>query len=273
MNYRQWVLVPGFVAVLTALTCTPVVRADAMVTITKVGNPTWNVTDIHLFTAPAEPFTPVAVNTANGILSPHFSIVNGVVVPNPPDPGPYTNELAIGLANQGISDQSVFTPQDLAGTPRGIWLTYMLVPGSGSPTGSSPDFSSGPIIPESTFPITASEIVLRNGVHFDSSFLSTKSLSTLGFSVNGSSHRPQLIENDLPTADNPLGLTVNQLPGHYETDVQLRDAQGNGYNLVVPFDVVAPEPSTLVLLSLGGMALVGWRKWRRSVPRRSVTGG
>ena len=79
----------------------------------KVGNPTWNVTDIHLFTAPAEPFTPVAREHRQRDPAPHFSIVNGVVVPTP-HPGPYTNQLLIGLANQGISDRSVFSPQNLA---------------------------------------------------------------------------------------------------------------------------------------------------------------
>jgi hypothetical protein len=237
-------------------------RAD-VITITKVGNPTWQPVDVHLFTAPAEPFGTVGFATADAILFPHFFInSSGVVVPVPPDPGPYTNELATGLARNGFSDRSVFAPQDLAGKPNGIWLTYMLVPGPGSPTGKSPDYASGPIIPEALFPIVGTEEVLRNGVHFDSGTVTTRALSTLGFIVDGSSHRPQLIENDLPTADNPLGLTADQLGGHYQTTMSLRDAQGNGFNIVAQFDVV-PEPSTFALLALGGGALAGWRRWRK----------
>ncbi len=265
MRSRQW-RVPGFafVAVLGALVWAPLVRADAIVTITKVGNPTWAVTDIHLFTAPAEPFGTVGFATANAILAPHFFINgSGVVVPVPPDPGPYTNEIATGLARLGIPDRSTFSPQNLAGTPNGIWLAYMLVPGPGSPTGSSPDYTNGPIIPEAAFPIVATEEVLRNGSHFDSGSVTTRALSTLGFTVDGSSHRPQLVENDLPTADNPLGLQVSDLGGQYQIDITLRDAQGNGYNIVAPFSVV-PEPSTFALLSLGGLALAGWRRWKRS---------
>jgi hypothetical protein len=264
MRSRQWG-VPGFafVAVLGALAWAPSARADSIITITKVGNPTWTVTDIHLFSAPTEPLGTVGTGTANAILSPHFSIVSGVVVPNPPDPGPYNNEIATGLARLGITGQSNFTIQNLAGTPNGIWLAYMLVPGPGSPTGSSPDFASGPIIPESTFPIVTTQLVLRNGVHFDSGLLTTQALSTLGFTVAGSSHRPQLATTDLLTADNPLGLTPSQLLGHYEEDLTLRDAQGNGYNIVATFDVTSvPEPSSLALLTLGGVALLGWRRWK-----------
>lgn len=262
MRSRQWWVLGS--AIVAALAWAPVVRADAMATITQVGNPTWTVTDIHLFSAPAEPFGTVAVGTANAILSPHFTINgSGVIVPNPPDPGPYNTEIASGLARLGIPSRSTFTPQDLAGTPNGIWLAYMLVPGPGSPTGSSPDYASGPIIPEATLPIVATEEVLRDGTHFDSGGAITRALSTLGFTVDGSSHRPQILENDLLTADNPLGLTPNELTGHYQIDVALRDAQGNGYNIVVPFDVTVPEPSSLALLSLGGLVLAGWRRWRR----------
>jgi hypothetical protein len=257
---RKYLLATAGALLLAPLAPAPV-RADTIVTITKVGNPTWAVTDIHLFSAPAEPFSSVGVGTAGAILAPHFRISGNTVIPNPPDPGPYTNQIASGLARLGIPDRSTFSPGQLAGTPNGVWLAYMLVPGPGSPTGSSPDYTSGPIIPEGTFPIVATEEVLRNGFHFDSGVVTTRPLSTLGFTVDGSSHRPQLIENDLLTADNPLGLTADQLGGHYQINLALRDAQGNGYNLVAPFDVV-PEPSSLALLSVGGLALAGWRRWK-----------
>jgi hypothetical protein len=81
-------------------------RAD-VITITKVGNPTWQPVDLHLFTAPAEPFATVGFATADAILAPHFFInSSGAIVPVPPDPGPYTNELAAGLARNGFHDQS-----------------------------------------------------------------------------------------------------------------------------------------------------------------------
>src|SRR5690348_16106727 len=96
---------PAGAALLLALLAHAPARADAIVTITKIGNPTWQPVDIHLFSVPTEPLGTVGTASANAILAPHFFVNgSGVVVPVPGDPGPYTNELATSLARLGISD-------------------------------------------------------------------------------------------------------------------------------------------------------------------------
>src|SRR5262249_10604645 len=97
-------------ALLTALALTPAVRADVVLTITPVGNPTWQPTDFHMFTAPGEPLTPVGLGTASSILPPpnHIFTTGGVIIPGTPHAGPYGQELANGLANLGISDSRHF---------------------------------------------------------------------------------------------------------------------------------------------------------------------
>jgi len=259
-------LVAAAGALLLALAAVAPGRADPIVTLTRVGNPTWAPVDFHLFTAPGQPFGTTGVATASAVLAPHFRISGGIVIPVPPDPGPYTNELATSLARLGIPDTSTFRPADIAGTPNSVWLAYMFVPSPGT-TGSSPDFASGPIIPESLFPIVATIEALRNGSHFDTTVIRTRKLADLPvtppFNVDGSSHRPQLLAEDLVGADNPLGLTEADVAGQFEFVGHIRDAQGNGFDFVIPFEVV-PEPSSLALLGLGGLALAGWRRWRKA---------
>jgi hypothetical protein len=52
----------------------------------------------------------------------------------------------------------------VAGAPIGT----AAVPGANSPTGSSPDFSTGPIIPNAVFPLTINGGTYTNGVLNDS---------------------------------------------------------------------------------------------------------
>jgi len=247
--------------------------ADVIVSVTQVGTPNWRPTDFHLFTAPAEPLATTGVNTVQSIIPQPFHVVTpgGVVLPGAAHPGPYTSELAAGLAALRIPDRTTFLPSEMAGTPNAIWFAYTLVPNPGV-TGSSPDFASGPVIPESVFPIVATAQILRDGAPYDTSGATTRALAALtppfpGFT--GSSHRSQFLFSDLATADNPLRLGVQDLAGHqYQFVVQLRDAQGNGFNLVSAFAVAPPEPATATVFAVLGLTAAARTVRRRAVPAR-----
>src|SRR5690349_25019766 len=63
-----------------------------------------------------------------------------------------SHDIADGVGNAGYRQGPVFAPQQFS-NGQGVWLTYMVVPSSTSRyVGSSPDFTSGPIIPNSLFP-------------------------------------------------------------------------------------------------------------------------
>jgi hypothetical protein len=116
----------------------------------------------------------------------------------------------------------------------------MFVPNTNSPAGSSPDFESGPIIPNSIFPIQGSGVTSRDGAPFDTAWnnaipaLNTITNPATGqlFDVDGHSHIPwfaiELFEFGPP----------DTLPeGAYAHQFTYVDAEGNGWNITAPFEV------------------------------------
>ena len=143
----------------------------ATVQITKIGTPAWNVVDFHLVAAD--------VGTASDNYAGFFTLTGDKILPPPfyknyPGVGagpsgvehrpPYDKDLANGLASLGLKDQSMFPISDFT-NGRGPVGMFMIV-ADGSTTGSSPDFASGPIIPNSLFPITFSLADKKGGVDF-----------------------------------------------------------------------------------------------------------
>jgi hypothetical protein len=51
--------------------------------------------------------------------------------------------------------------------PSGVYLGFVLAPGPGAPNGSAFDFASGPIIPNSVFPVLVRGDVFLNGALFE----------------------------------------------------------------------------------------------------------
>ena len=123
--------------------------------------------------------------------------------------------------------------------PRGIWAVWMTVPSAGSPTGSSPDFIIGPIIPNSLFPITGAEVTVRNGdeLHpFDSTSFSVPKLTdpdiSCPFAVDGHSHFPVFIAD--AKEFNPADINP---AGKYDYKVEMRDQAGSGWDISAQFQV------------------------------------
>ena len=207
--------------------CPTISHADVPVSLTRVGNPIWRPVDFHMFTAPAEPFDEVFV-----------PFTESLFLPQPTVP-PYDNFLGDRLAATGIQDATVFVPADIDGAPRGVYLIYTYIPDPGT-IGTS--FAAGPIIPNRLFPLTIDHDLHRNGVIVDPLAYDDVSPPEQGF--DGKAYESIFIVEDALYF--PPGT---KLPGSYEYRGILRDAEGNGWNIVAPFQVV-PEPSNVTVILL-----------------------
>src|SRR4030095_12367251 len=164
----------------------------------------------------------------NHVFNPDF----GGVGPGAPHAPPYDSELADGVSNLGF-DEGVRFARSQFSQGQGVWLAWMNVPAPGT-TGSSPDFASGPIIPNALFPIHFSGNNVHNGKPF--SFLGAADVPPLDanlnppFDVDGHSHFPVFF------ADNAdFGPSGANLHGSYEFQIEIIDQAGNGWGLTGTF--------------------------------------
>jgi uncharacterized protein YjbI with pentapeptide repeats len=203
--------------------------------LTEIGAPIWKPVDFHLFSAPATPF-----NTEFGqvytTLLPYDTQPATSYTPHAP---PYDSEFTAGMIAGGYIDQSLFTEDAITLQPNGVYLVFMMVPDPGI-TGSSRDFASGPVIPNSLFPIASNVDVWLDGVLVDRvpGADAIIPVQPKDIPFQGTSHLESLQVVWHPWDDD---LTVGPL-GDYELRVSLRDNGGSGWDIVAPFQVVPGLP-------------------------------
>jgi hypothetical protein len=209
------------------------------VRITPIGTPQWKPVDFHLFSAPFGTEQTGYMEFAETLLGllpepEHAFHPDLFVGPGTPHAPPYDSELADGVASHGYHEGAHFSAGEFS-DGMGIYLAWMNVPAPGA-TGSSPDFASGPIIPNGLFPITGEATNWHNGKPF--SFVGTIYVPPLDaslsppFSVDGHSHFPFFL------ADNAdFGPRGAKLPGSYQMRATMIDATGSGWRIDVHFTV------------------------------------
>jgi hypothetical protein len=194
-----------------------------------------------LFSAPAD--TDEAFFAVADLLAPF---------PEPQTDPPYDNLVATRMAAGAFQDGNVFLSSDIDGQPRGVYFAFTFVPDPGT-IGSSFDFASGAVIPNRLTPLTSHAQLWRNGAIVDAAVFDGELPPATGF--DGISHVCTVLEDDANFF--PPGTT---LPGSWEYRTVARDAEGNGWDISAPFQVI-PEPSSmalaLVLLLCAG--LIGYR--------------
>jgi len=214
-----------------------------VVRLTQIGHPMWHPVDFHMFSAPIGTATSgyaEFATTALAILPPPNHVYNPdlLVGPGAPHSPPYTNELAKGVANPDLGyDQGQRFSAAQFSNGNGVWVVWMNVPKPGT-TGSSPDFASGPIIPNSVFPITVYGVTVRNGVSFNP-FLVNASVPALNalttpFNVDGASHFPMFIADNMD-----FGPAGTDPAGNYRYQMTMMDQQGNGWSIVADFTITS----------------------------------
>ena len=228
-----YIVVDGYEADDAGMIIVDIQIQDAM-----LGYPTWRPVGIQHFTGPvgtpSSSFTE-SIDTLTCILSPGhaFSTTHYLFAPATAHDPPYDGEMAAGVSRCGRTHTFGFTPANLT-MPSGIFLIFMLVPEAAIATiGSSPDFSSGPILENALFPIRIDADLYRGGALIDADFDSDyPSLTAIGRSGDGYSHVPILFsENDywFPSS--------TPLPGAWEWRVVMIDAIGNSWSIQLPFTV------------------------------------
>ena len=218
------------------------------VTLTPIGTPTWQPVDFHLVAAPLgnfdDDFAEFFQTQQTLMPPPNHVWIPGLANPGPgaPHPSPYDHEIGDGVVSSGFVERTVFSVSEFR-LPSGVWLVCMIVPGTNSPKGSSPDFASGPIIPNSIMPIVLSGETTRDGTSFDNNWgFTTPDLNTITnpatgqlFDVGGWSHFQQVFAETLEfTTASPTPPAV----GMYQFNFTLLDHVGNGWNIAAPFRVV-----------------------------------
>jgi hypothetical protein len=197
------------------------------VTLTQIGSPIWRPADFQVFSAPG--YTEEDRQRTRGAIRPRDRAVEPYTTPHGP---PYDSELSTDMAAAGFVSRSVFPREAIMGNPNVIHRAFLLLPDPGI-TGSSRDFASGPVIPNSFFPITSSAELWKDGAlafdHGDAVF----EVRPTDQPFEGTSHRTVFGYYWDNGAENV---------GNYEYRGSLRDTQGNGWDWVALFKVVAELP-------------------------------
>ena len=219
-------------------------RKTSLVRLERIGHPAWEPVDLHVFTAPigtaTDGYAEFGQTQAIILPPPHYLQYPCLGLgPGTPEAPPYNNDFAAGVENAGYREGHVFAPRQFS-DGRGVYFVYMVVPRpTSSNLGSSPDFSRGPIIPNSLFPIQVNGASFRNFKSYDPSLanfavpaLNDPCIKTPPFDVDGFSHFPILL------ADNSdFGPPGTELHGIYTYKVKMQDSSGSGWSISARFRV------------------------------------
>lgn len=207
-----------------------------VLTMKKIKNPTWQPVDFHRFSADVGEAYSHSLRPTEELLPPPGHVPSEVfgIGPGAAHPGPYDTELTEGMRAQGFVEQSTFTQEEVT-LPLSAFAIWMIVPTSAAPSGSSPDSPSGPIIPNTLFPLHVDfqayfDGVAVDGDHGEFDVPPLDAALDPPFDVDGHSHFPIVFIEDLASLPGTTGT--------HEWRGTMIDAAGNGWELSTSFKIV-----------------------------------
>jgi len=209
--------------------------------IRPIGDPAWAPVDCHVLSAPvgtaASGYAEASETVERLLPAPnHVPGLPGLAIgPGAAHLPPYDSELADGIRSEDFHRGHAFRSTEFS-DGAGVFLVCMVVPAPGS-TGSSPDFTSGPIIPNTIFPIHVEGVATQDGGPFDP-FLASFDVPPLtiaidpSFDVDGHSHFPIFA-----ATNQDFGPAGTELQGRYEYLLTMTDVSGAGWTIRAHFVV------------------------------------
>jgi hypothetical protein len=203
----------------------------------RIGSPLWQVAGVIAVAGDVGTTTPdPLIAFLKDMVGPNHAWDDDdfIVGPKLPHAGPYDDEIFSLAVAAGHTPKQSFTKAEFTG-PKGVIITFNIIPGAGAPTGSSFDFASGPILPNAIFPLKVDGDMYREGElydpFFDGDFPGYLGL-TPPINKDGASHLFWFFAEDDAFA--PPNTPTN---GNYEFHLKITDSGGLGWNLTVPFTV------------------------------------
>jgi hypothetical protein len=200
-----------------------------------VGDPTFQVVGFQMFSAPLGTATDEFMQrkvTVETILPDHELLLDrDLLAPRLPADPPYDLEIAAGVLRAGFVNKDRYITSEWT-APQGIYLAAQIVPTDRSPSGSSADFASGVVLPNSLFPITVDVDLWKGGSLFDDDFdfdFPTSAELQPGTSYDGYSHVPLFFWRNTDM--------IASSPDTYQFRMRIVDASGNGWRVFVPLFV------------------------------------
>ena len=210
------------------------------VVLTKNGDPAWKPVGFQLLSArvgtAADGFQDSRKVWKCVISEPEhvFNAQAKIMVPGKAHPPPYDKEAEQGVKKCGYVSRKTFTTDEFK-DPFGVFIFFIVIPIQGkAPTGSSPDFTSGPIMPNALFPMSTGAELWAGTIRIGSGWKgSYKSTNALGVKGEGHSHLPYSQWVNFKTITNPA-----EKRGKYTFRHFLTDSAGAGWTIDIRFDLI-----------------------------------
>lgn len=246
--------VVSFVAAVATLTSH--LPTYAGVSLTQIGDPVWEPTDFVMASFDIGQISrevPIRRRFVGDLLGSSYKVPDGLnttaLFPGESQDGPLDSVLRRTVAAQGGINTDVFLPEDVR-NPVYMIKGSTIVPSENAPMGASRDSELGPVMPNDIFPITAATSVRFNGGGVGCLSCDTRSivaLDSIGSFVDtdGQTHDVSdlswsHIVNFRTTAWNDPNRADSGMLGNYVWTERLRDANGNGWDIVREYDVRTP---------------------------------
>lgn len=197
----------------------------------KIGDPAWEPVDFHQVAVDMTRYEPTYFRALlEHVLQAPDHVWNDAlgIAPGAAHPPPYDHEIGDRLAELGFEPGSLFSAVEIT-WPNAFLGTFMVVPSAGAPTGSSPDFEQGPIIPHSLCPIIVDTAIYDHGrrTPIYTGGFDVEALDTIDppIHVDGHSHFPIFT------------LAASPPPGHHFWRLTMTDQAGDGWEIEQRFVV------------------------------------